>query len=79
MALADRVPATKKKKGPACSVDTMLLGMDSADRETALGWLDEEVYSTQAIFELLTEEGFVCSHAQLKRHRRKVCVCYATS
>jgi hypothetical protein len=79
MPLSDKAPEGRKKKGPACSVSTMLDGMTEDDQQTALSWFDDDLYSHNAIFERLEEEGFVCSLTQLKRHRRKVCACYATS
>jgi hypothetical protein len=76
VALADRFANAKPaRKGPDCSIKTLLAGMDGADREALQAALDDESIQSRIIWRVLIDEGYEVSDAPIARHRRGLCLC----
>jgi len=74
LGLADAlVKQQSTKRGPACSVCTLLSRLPKADREALQAALDDKSYTGTAIARALQSEGHNIRSHTLVRHRNKEC------
>jgi hypothetical protein len=76
VALADRFASYKPApKGPACSIGSLLAGMDADDKVALQQALDDTSIQSRTIWRVLIDEGYEISDAPIARHRRGLCLC----
>jgi len=76
VALADRFASYKPAlKGPACSIGSLLAGMDADDKVALQRALDDESIQSRTIWRVLVDEGYEVSDSPIGRHRRGLCQC----
>lgn len=74
MALKDSLDANMKtKKGPSCTVCTLIGLMDEEDRNDLQAAFDDQIYTSMGIARALKSEGYEVSGQSIQRHRRGDC------
>lgn len=59
-----------------CKVMKTASSLDPKDRELFIGYLDDKKWVAETLSDALKARGVRLGASVLRRHRRKVCVCY---
>ena len=76
MALAAKFTQAKTaRKGPPCTVGSLLKFMSADDRAALIAALNTPTIQSRTIWRVLVEEGHDISDTPIGRHRRGMCQC----